>query len=308
MIVEAIGFLAFGGLLHVGARRAIRYGFRVPRLSHQTSPQAYDLPAREIAISTANEKRLFGWLIAAAAGQPSPSVLVMHGWGANAALMLPAVQPLHDAGYAVLLIDARCHGHSDDDQFSSMPRFAEDIEHALDWLRQQPEIDPERIALVGHSVGAGTALLVASRRRELAAVVSVSAFAHPREVMRRMLKQQHLPFLPIGWYVIQQVQQMIGYRFDQIAPVRSITRVHCPVLLAHGRDDEMVPFADAERLLAAALQAGRLVALLSLEGDHEVSDALRQHDGAILAFLGKAFAAKGQAGLISGTMQKQPAM
>jgi dipeptidyl aminopeptidase/acylaminoacyl peptidase len=285
MFIEVIGLLTLCGLFHFGARAAIMRGFRAPRLDHRTTPDGLGLPARDVAIATANGKCLFGWLIASPSGQSAPTVLVMHGWGANAALMLPAVQPLHEAGFTVLLIDARCHGRSEDDRFSSMPRFAEDIEHALNWLASQPEVDPRRIVLLGHSVGAGAVLLVASRRHDLRAVVSVSAFAHPREVMRRLLAQQHLPFMPIGWYVLSQVQQLIGHRFDDIAPERSITRVECPILLAHGRDDDIVPFTDAERLLASGLKTNRSVRLLALEGGHEVHDALLQHEGAMLGFL-----------------------
>jgi dipeptidyl aminopeptidase/acylaminoacyl peptidase len=290
MIAETIGLLTFGGLFHVAARAAIMNSFRAPRLEHRTAPDG--LPAREVAITTANNKQLFAWLIASPSGQAAPTVLVMHGWGANAALMLHAVRPLHEAGYAVLLVDARGHGRSDDDRFSSMPRFAEDIEHALNWLALQAEVDPCRIALLGHSVGAAAVLLVATRRHDICAVVSVSAFAHPREIMRRLLARQHLPFMPIGWYVLRQVQQIIGHRFDDIAPERSITRGRCPVLLAHGRDDKTVPFADAERLLAAGLKTNQPVRLLALEGDHEVSDALLQHEGAMLEFLSDAFRAE----------------
>ncbi|HQT01119.1 MAG: dipeptidyl aminopeptidase [Hydrogenophilales bacterium 16-64-46] len=292
MILETLGLLALGGVLHWGTRAAILRSFRAPRLAHTISPAKLGLPSREVAIARANHTQLFAWLIAAPSGKPAPAVLVMHGWGANAALMLPAVRPLLEAGYAVLLLDARCHGRSDDDDFSSLPRFAEDVEHALDWLATQPEVDPHRIALLGHSVGAGAVLLAASHRRDVVAVVSVSAFAHPREVMRRLLAHHHLPFIPIGWLVLHQVQHLIGHRFDAIAPLRSIARVHCPVLLAHGRDDASVPFDDARRLLAAGLAAGRQVRLLALEGGHEVSDALLQHQGAILDFLAQAFATR----------------
>ena len=290
MILETLGLLALGGLLHWGTRAAIVRSFRAPRLAHAISPAELGLPSREVVIASANHTQLFAWLIAAPSGLPAPVVLVMHGWGANAALMLPSVRPLHAAGYAVLLVDARCHGRSDDDDFSSLPRFAEDIEHALDWLAVQPEVDPDRIALLGHSVGAGAVLLAASHRHDVAAVVSVSAFAHPREVMRRLLAHHHLPFMPVGWVVLRQVQHLIGHRFDDIAPLRSIANVHCPVLLAHGRDDASVPFDDARRLLAAGLEAGRQVRLLALEGGHEVSDALLQHEGAMLGFLAQAFA------------------
>src|SRR3546814_4494171 len=42
------------------------------------------------------------------------------------------------------------------------------------WLRRQPSVDPERITLLGHSVGAGACLLAASRDPRIAGVVSRS--------------------------------------------------------------------------------------------------------------------------------------
>ena len=114
-----------------------------------------------LRLATGQGKQLAAWLawpVPRPAG-PVPAVLVMHGWGANASMMAPVVAPLQAAGLAVLLVDARCHGDSDDERFSSMPRFAEDIATGLRWLRAQPGIDPQRLALLGHSVGAAAALL-----------------------------------------------------------------------------------------------------------------------------------------------------
>lgn len=90
--------------------------------------------------------------------------------------MGPVVPPLQSAGFATLLLDARCHGQSDDEEFSSLPRFAEDIAAGLAWLRQQPEIAPDRIALLGHSVGAGAAIPHAARHGDVRAVASLAAF------------------------------------------------------------------------------------------------------------------------------------
>jgi pimeloyl-ACP methyl ester carboxylesterase len=41
--------------------------------------------------------------------------------------MLPIAAPLRRAGLNVLRVDARNHGGSDSDTFSSLPRFAEDL-------------------------------------------------------------------------------------------------------------------------------------------------------------------------------------
>ena len=187
----------------------------------------------------------------------------------------------------MLLLDARCHGQSDAAAFTSLPRFAEDIEAGLDWMRQQNTVDARRLAVMGHSVGAGAALLCATRRTDVRAVISLSAFAHPREIMRTFLADAHIPYPVFGWYVMRHVQAVIGARFDAIAPLTSMTRMRCPVLLVHGSDDAVVPFADAQRLLAAG-PAG-LAQSLTVEGGHDLSTALEAHLPTLVGFLQQAF-------------------
>jgi len=180
-----------------------------------------------------------------------PAVLVLHGWGGNAEDMLTFASVLHQANFAVLLLDARNHGRSEGDGFSSLPRFAEDMEHGLDWLLREPGVDPKRVALLGHSVGAAAALLVAARRHEPAAVVSIAAFAHPAELMRRQMLAHHIPYWPVGWLVLRYIEHTIGARFDTIAPCNTIRAVDCPTLLIHGEADDRVPFSDALRIYAS---------------------------------------------------------
>jgi dipeptidyl aminopeptidase/acylaminoacyl peptidase len=286
-----LGFVGLWGA-RAAAHALILKGLRAPRVAALTRPEAFGLAALALNIAGPNGKTLFAWFVPAPGASKSPAVLVMHGWGANAGMMLPSVAPLSDAGLSVLLMDARCHGASGDEAFTSLPRFAQDIEAGLDWLARQRQVDAGRLAVIGHSVGAGAALLSATRRDDIRAVVSISAFAHPYEVMRRLLAQHHIPYFGVGWYVLRHVQRVIGARFDDIAPVQSMTRVHCPVLLVHGKDDDMVPFDDARRLLAAG-QEGR-VQLLALPGRHDPTEALQTESSQLLAFLIKSLGRKPQ--------------
>ena len=57
-----------------------------------------------------------------------------------------------------------------------LPRFAEDIEAALCWLARQPEVDPLALGVIGHSVGAGAALLAATHYPSIRAVVSLACW------------------------------------------------------------------------------------------------------------------------------------
>jgi len=280
--VTATGLWSLRALAH----RAIFHGLRAPRTAHPPGPVVPGVPAHlveEVGIAGPGGSTLFGWLVSAPASRrrPVPAVLVMHGWGANAGMMWPIVPPLHAAGFAVLLVDARCHGRSDDETFTSMPRFAEDIAAGLAWLRTRPEIAPGRLVVLGHSVGAAAALLHASRTHDIKAVVSLSAFAHPREMMLRFLAEKHVPYPVFGWYVMRYVQKVIGASFDDIAPLVTLPRVPCPVLLVHGRDDTTVPVADAIRLQSTSSRA----TLLLVDGDHDLRDSLASHSDALVSFL-----------------------
>jgi len=186
----------------LGVNALILHGLRAPRVPYAQAPAGDFGVATAVSIPTRNQKTLTGWFVQAGGQAESPAVVVMHGWGANASMMQGCIAPLHAAGLAVLLLDARCHGRSDGEPHTSLPRFAEDIEAGLDWLRSQPQVNAQQLAVMGHSVGAGAALLSATRCSEVRAVVSLSAFAHPHEVMRRYLASYRIPYLLVGWYEV----------------------------------------------------------------------------------------------------------
>jgi len=278
-------------LVHWGIRKALA----APRREHHTDPGVLGLGFDTVRIATANGKTLHAWFIPApGAAALAPAVILVHGWGGNAALMLPLARPLHEAGYAMLFVDARCHGASDDDAFASLPRFAEDAEHAFAWLSGRTGVDPQRIALLGHSVGAGAVLFAASRTPRVAAVVSVAAFSHPAAMMRRWLAARRIPEKPIGRYILDYVEKTIGYRFDDIAPLATISRIRRPVLLVHGEDDEVVPIAEAEQIFAA--RGDTPVERMTVSGDHESFADLEHHMERLVEFLNRALAA-GRPGL-----------
>jgi pimeloyl-ACP methyl ester carboxylesterase len=268
-------------LLLLLLNRRLRQSLTAPREPILQSLAERGLSGQAIRIPTQRNRMLDGWLLA---GQPNQGLVVItHGWGANRELMLPLARPLQAAGFSVLLFDARNHGTSDSDSFSSMPRFAEDIDATLAWLKTQPAFRHERIALIGHSVGAAATLLAASRRADISAVVSLAAFAHPDGMMRRWLKEKGLPFFPLGWYVLNYVQWVIGARFDSIAPLNTIQTIRCPILLMHGSEDTTVPPEDAKALFDR--RPHHEVILRILPGEHDASDKIDQHIDELSGFL-----------------------
>jgi pimeloyl-ACP methyl ester carboxylesterase len=280
-------FGLFIALAVVAIAAGVHLGFRAPRLRETGTPAEHGLVFEEVRIATVRRRHLFGWWLPApgAAG----TVVMLHGWGSNAELMLPIAAPLRRAGLNVLLFDARNHGNSDSDTFSSLPRFAEDLGQAIAWLERHDPGRAERIAVLGHSVGAGAALFQASQDPGISAVISIAAFAHPAQVTERYLRHLHLPRL-VTAVVIRYVEWLIGHRFDTIAPLHTVSRIVCPVLLVHGRDDQTVPVDDARRILANAHAPH--VRLLEIDGaGHNSTEHIEWHAPALLRFLEESWSA-----------------
>ena len=236
--------------------RWLRRELAPPRLEHPGAVAPLT-GLQWVSVPTANGKHLAAQWLPGPAGRGV--VILQHGWGGNGSQLRPAALALHRRGWSVLLPDARNHGRSDPDGHSSLPRFAEDLHACLDWLPGQLGEPAQPMVLMGHSLGAAAALLAGSQRSDVAAIVSVSAFAHPEQVMRRWLAEYRIPFWPLGWLVNRYIERVIGQRFDDIAPVSRIAHIQAPVLLVHGQDDTVVPLECAQRLQASAPHASLLV-------------------------------------------------
>jgi uncharacterized protein len=277
-VITAVG----AGLRHAFPRVLARF-FRVRRSGLELGPADFGLDAHDVTIAGPNDRALKGWFVTCpGAARPRPAVLVIHGWNGAASLMLPVASLIHDAGAHALFLDARCHGRSDEDGFASMPRFAEDIAVALRWLRDDPRVEPERVVLLGHSVGAGASLLAASRDLDVAAVVSIAAMAHPGNLMRANMRAAGIPS-PLITVVLREIERVIGVPFDAFAPIATISRIEAPVLLVHGGRDTVVSPSDAALLEEAS--AGRARRLVVAEADHGSLDAFLTAAPAVTSFI-----------------------
>lgn len=237
-----VPLLAGAGLVYLFPT-ALKYAFRPPQREIPQTPSDLGLPEEEVWLSGAHGKRLHSWFIGVQGA--APAVVVLHGWGGNAGLMLPFAPPLYRAGFHTLFLDARNHGLSDHDDHASMPRFAEDLDVAIDWLAERDDVSS--VGVIGHSVGAGASILAASRRDDLAAVVSLSAFAHPGELMGASKPFDVLP-RPLTNLALHTTERIIGYDFDEIAPRARIAQVRAPLLLVHGDADQTVPVENVYEL------------------------------------------------------------
>jgi pimeloyl-ACP methyl ester carboxylesterase len=217
---------------------------------HHSTPKKYNIAFDEITIPAKNRRQLYGWWIPAQAKSPAtfPTIILVHGWNRNVGRMLPYIEKLHPKGYNLLAFDSRNHGSSDTDGYSSMLKFAEDIMAAIDFTIHQPCADPDKIGVIGLSIGGAASIYAAAHDDRIKTVITVGAFAHPVDIMKPELKKRHIPYFPIVWLFLKFVEFKIGASFNTIAPVNNINNSTARILLIHGTEDATVPLQQAELL------------------------------------------------------------
>ncbi len=267
------------GVAAVAAPRLLKRAFTPPKRDVGQTPDDFGLEATTMWIDGPNRKRLHAWWIPVEG--TAPAVIVLHGWGGTAADMLPIGPGLHRSGFHALFVDARKHGRSDNEDFMSMPRFAEDLDAAIAALRSRDDVTG--IGVIGHSVGASASLYTAAVSATPDAVVAVASFAHPGEMMK-----ENFPFpAPITWLILQVVERMIGHRYDEIAPRNRVGDITVPVLFMHGEDDVVIPVTDSIEL-HERLPGSRLIVVP--DGTHSDLDRFEPYFDDVDAFLRVALA------------------
>lgn len=225
--------------------------------AHIKTPGEYGIPFESVRYSTENQKKLYGWWIPAPKNkeEPAATLILVHGWNRNVGRMMPYIKALHPEGYNLLVFDSRNHGSSDPDEFSSMPKFAEDIIASINFLEKKPECKVDNLGVVGLSMGGAASIYAASKDKRITKVITVGAFAHPAKVMKREIQKKHIPYFPVIWMFFRYVQYKIGVPFDVFAPINNIGKVTANVLLIHGELDDVVPLEDAQSMEKAGNQS-----------------------------------------------------
>ena len=224
-------------------------------------------------------------LPARAALAPVPAVLRLSGSGAQdrdgARAELPGYRPFADitdtlraAGFAVLRLDDRGVGASTG-RFdgATTEDFARDAAAAVSWLRANSQVDPRRIALVGHSEGALVALLVARTDRRVWALGLLGAASRSGREIARWQRATLVASDLTTWAPSQRAAVLARAESDADAiattdpwlrtwfafdPRIVAGDVRQPVLLLHGENDRQVPVEQADEL-AASLHDVRVV-------------------------------------------------
>ncbi len=234
--------------------------------SRPVSPADLGLPFEEVSLASRSGLLLRGWYVPppeAGSGR-APAIAYGHGNGADRRSWLRAAPEVHEAGLAQLLLDFSGRGESEGEVVTLGANESLDLRSALDWLERRPEVDPDRLALAGHSMGAVAAILAAAEDPRARALVLDSPFADlARLVDETIAARYHVPPALLRGPVLALAGWRAGYDPYRLRPVEAIPRVRVPILLFHGDRDEEVGIHHGEALRDAA---GGPVTWVVLEG------------------------------------------
>jgi pimeloyl-ACP methyl ester carboxylesterase len=210
-----------------------------PRIDSITPDQAGFANVTPLALTTPDDEKLVAWYQSAAPGMPT--ILFFHGKGGSISGRPRRYAYYTDKGYGVLFLSYRGYGASSGQP--SRDGLLTDAETAYDWLARQG-IDSSKILLVGESMGTGVAVLLAAKR-PVAAVSLEAAYSSVEDIAAHRY-----------WWL--PVHYLIKPSFD---PANEIAKVHVPLLILHGDQDETTPIKFAKKLFAAANEPKEFVAI-----------------------------------------------
>ena len=242
---KALLLSAFAALVAAGGATTWWVGGELiaPALRPVAAPP--DLAVSSIAIPSGAHAAAAWWIDR---GPGTPVVLLVHAVRGNRGDMLPRARLLLRRGYSVLLIDLQAHGETPGEAITFGWRESADVLAAIAWIRNR---EPgRRVGAIGTSLG-GAAL----------------AFAHPaldavvlEEVYPRLAQAvEDRVRIRIGWLapivsplLLVQLGPRIGVGAAELEPIRFVSRLRSPVLIAGGQDDPRTTGEETRALFGAA--------------------------------------------------------
>lgn len=204
-----------------------------------------------------------------------PAVMVLGGSSGGIGDPKRSAVDLQERGFSVLM-PAYFGAPGQPENLELIP--LETFDRALAWLRSQPEVDPDRVAVFGQSKGAEAALLVGTRDERLRAVVASAPTSHvwpgidwnaiwPSAADASWTANgEPLDVLPYGGFSFPALFGDVGRLYEQGLDARdehpaaaiAVERTPGAVLLVCGEQDNLWPSCPMARMLdARAAKAGR---------------------------------------------------
>ncbi len=227
--------------------------FQPTRRIYRTS-ESLPIEVQDVWFKSLDGTPLHAWFMPAK-GQARGTVIHFHGNAQNLTAHSGYVDWLPAQGFNVFIFDYRGYGQSQG--VPSRAGLRDDSVAAIRYVKARKDVDPDRIVILGQSLGAANALaaLAVEGFDSVRAVALDSSFFSYRSIVRDKIAL--IPVLswfrwPLSFLIVSNSK----------SPSATIAKVApTPLLILHGTDDHVVPFHHAQWLDKAARRPKNFVAI-----------------------------------------------
>jgi fermentation-respiration switch protein FrsA (DUF1100 family) len=255
--VTGISVIVFGllaaGVVEKAHSEAIRLTTNptASRKVPKQTPADYHLTYVDAGVTTTDGLKLVGWYMP---GTNGATVIFVHGYKDSRGNMLGSAAMFHAHGYGTLLIALRGHDRSDGDRVTFGHDELRDLDAWYGFAVRQPNIDRQKIAILGVSMGGAIAIQYAAKNPAIAALVADSAFSSMDDTIATSVRHfTGLPPFPFASLIGFWIREDTGLTRDEADAKRAIARISPrPVFLMQGGADTVISPQSGQLLYDAA--------------------------------------------------------
>lgn len=243
------GLYAF--VIWLGCRGVLRSYRRPPKRVQRefgySHPADFGLTAEPLAVEVATGIVLHGWIMRT--DQPRRGVLVhLHGIWDSCRPRLPLAARMLPHGFDCLFYDSRGNGESGGRYCTYGEQEKHDLVRVLDAVQAQG-IDTSRVVVVGHSMGAATAVYAAALDPRIKAIVLEACYRDLPTAVRDYARL-FIPILPdhVIDRALERAAAIGELKPDKLSPLQIIAGISQPALIVQGTHDRRIKPRYAEEL------------------------------------------------------------
>ena len=231
-----VGVILMLGLLTLLQRKIMYPATTAAKLPAAAYPLLRQLfhSADDIELTTPDRLKVRGWYLKRNPAPAQYTWLLFHGNGGDRARRGRWYQMASQLNCDVIAIDY--HGYGDSEGRPSQHTLCEDARATWNYTRKQLGLPPERIVIVGESLGGAVAVQLAAEASRNGEIPKALVLACTFDSMLNAAKH-HFPIIPIKWILA-----------DHWESDRQIADVACHILQFHGDSDVVVPLPLGQRL------------------------------------------------------------
>jgi dipeptidyl aminopeptidase/acylaminoacyl peptidase len=218
------------------------------------APANFLFPIENVSFKSTDGLTLKGWY--APDKSANKVIILLHGHKANRRSMYDRALLFRQAGYGVILYDARGCGESEGEQTSAGYKETNDLIGCINYLHSRGVTD---IGCVGISQGGATILLAAEKLTEVRFVICESAYDEMSKTLdNRFQLLLHVPAKLGGIFFIPITEYALGLKVAEICPIKHIKQLKCPIMIISGEIDNRVLKEDTIHLFNEGNQPKQL--------------------------------------------------